>query len=292
MQVCRLLPSRAVAPSIPNQSLTHHLPSLPHQLPPFFQPPTPKMDNSDPFGASAEDDTMDNFSPMPDSDAALATDGGDDFFGSESAPAAAEGGGEDAGFSMPDAGFSMPDAGFTMPEAPAGMGGGEDDLFGGSEDTTATPESQDGGDSDVFGSEPSTAAPSMPPAPPPVEAPPAAPLVDAPNPMAKWHTLHQENLTTRKAADDTASTQAKVEAKSDLAEFHIAREAARESKMAKNRNEEQVKLEALEADLESINPWERVVKLIDLQVGADAPDGGEVGRMRDIMIQLKNEIKA
>ena len=52
----------------------------------------------------------------------------------------------------------------------------------------------------------------------------------------------------------------------------------------------QVKLEALEADLESDNPWERVVKLVDLQ---QEGEGSDVSRMRSILIQLKNEpIKA
>ena len=52
----------------------------------------------------------------------------------------------------------------------------------------------------------------------------------------------------------------------------------------------QVKLEKLEADLESENPWERVINLVDMQAEAGKAD---MSRIKQIFIQLKNEpIKA
>ena len=63
----------------------------------------------------------------------------------------------------------------------------------------------------------------------------------------------------------------------------------KEKTQANNRTAEQVFLEQLEADLESDNPWERVVNLVDIQ--ADADEANDVSRMRQIFIQLKNEKK-
>jgi hypothetical protein len=55
--------------------------------------------------------------------------------------------------------------------------------------------------------------------------------------------------------------------------------------MAANRSEEQEKLEAIEADLENDNSWQRVCKMIELS----HDNKTDVKRMRDIMIGLKNE---
>mmetsp|Transcript_20360 Transcript_20360/g.37979 ORF Transcript_20360/g.37979 Transcript_20360/m.37979 type:complete len:167 (+) Transcript_20360:54-554(+) len=134
------------------------------------------------------------------------------------------------------------------------------------------------------------AAFSMPPAPVTQEPEVMAPVVDdfqAPDevsPQQAFNSQWQQELASRKNAEETAKQTAITQASADLAKFTEERDATRESKMSKNRSEEQVKLEALEADLESTNPWERVVKLVDLQI-----DEGEVGRMRGILIQLKNE---
>jgi Clathrin light chain len=58
--------------------------------------------------------------------------------------------------------------------------------------------------------------------------------------------------------------------------------------MAKNRQDEQEKLEAIEADLENDNSWQRVCKMVDLS--HDAAEGSaDVSRMRDVLIFLKND---
>lgn len=50
----------------------------------------------------------------------------------------------------------------------------------------------------------------------------------------------------------------------------------------------QVFLEQLEGELESENPWERVVSLVDTQTEV-VEDFQDTGRMTSILIQLKNE---
>ena len=46
-------------------------------------------------------------------------------------------------------------------------------------------------------------------------------------------------------------------------------------------------MEQLAADVESENPWERIVSLVDLQ--ADADDKAlDTARMRQVFIQMKN----
>mmetsp|Transcript_18413 Transcript_18413/g.38339 ORF Transcript_18413/g.38339 Transcript_18413/m.38339 type:complete len:165 (+) Transcript_18413:31-525(+) len=160
---------------------------------------------------------------------------------------------------------------------------------------------------DPFGAPPSDDAPIvLDPTPPesedPIVMPPPAPIddpvvVDPPIPheddtsaMATWNAEWMEKLSARKNKENEAKAKAIEQAGKDLEQFVAERDASRESKMSKNRSEEQVKLEALEADLESDNPWERVVKLVDLQ---QEGEGSDVSRMRSILIQLKNEpIKA
>jgi hypothetical protein len=71
-----------------------------------------------------------------------------------------------------------------------------------------------------------------------------------------------------------------------MEEFTAQREAKREAKMAANRADEQAKLEAIEADLENDNSWQRVCKMVELSHDSESAD---VKRMRDVMILLKND---
>ena len=70
--------------------------------------------------------------------------------------------------------------------------------------------------------------------------------------------------------------------------FSKDRETKRETKMAKNREDEQAKLEAIEADLENDNSWQRVCKMVELSHDS-TEDAEDVKRMRDCLILLKNE---
>lgn len=114
-------------------------------------------------------------------------------------------------------------------------------------------------------------------------------LVNAePTPMSKWNEEWQETLLTRKDEENSIKAAAVEKAREDIAKFQEAREKRRESRMAKNRSDEQDKLEAIEADLENDNSWQRVVKMIELN--QDSSEGaGDTGRMKDVLVLLKNE---
>ena len=114
-------------------------------------------------------------------------------------------------------------------------------------------------------------------------------LVNAePTPMSKWNEEWQETLLSRKDEENSIKASAVEKAREDIAKFQEAREKRRESRMAKNRSDEQDKLEAIEADLENDNSWQRVVKMIELN--QDSSDGAvDTGRMKDVLVLLKNE---
>lgn len=106
--------------------------------------------------------------------------------------------------------------------------------------------------------------------------------------MAKFNAEWQETLAARKDEEDTAKVEMADAAKKYMEEFQAKREAKRDAKMSKNREDEQAKLEDIEADLENDNSWQRVSKMVDLtQDGAE--DGEDTKRMRDVFITLKNE---
>merc|ERR1719384_2169015 len=108
------------------------------------------------------------------------------------------------------------------------------------------------------------------------------------SPMAVWNNEWQVTLKTRKDEEAAAKAAAVKKAEEDLVTIQSQRDSKRESKMAKNREEEQEKLEAIEAGLESENSWQRVVKTVELN--QDAGDEAlDCGRMRDVFIFLKND---
>ena len=106
--------------------------------------------------------------------------------------------------------------------------------------------------------------------------------------MAAFHEEFQETLKQRKEEELSVKAAALEQAEADLALIAQQREGKREAKMSKNRAEEQSKLEAMEADLENDNSWQKVVKLVDLtQDGRDS--AVDTKRMRDVLIVLKND---
>lgn len=109
-----------------------------------------------------------------------------------------------------------------------------------------------------------------------------------PSPMQKWNAEWLETLKTRKEEENARKAELVEAARVDMENFHTEREQKRETKMAANRSDEQEKLEAIEADLENDNSWQRVCKMVELSHDNKA-DAEDVKRMRDIMILLKNE---
>lgn len=113
-------------------------------------------------------------------------------------------------------------------------------------------------------------------------------VVQEASPMQKWNDQWQETLKVRKDEENARKAQLVEQARVDLEQFQRDRAAKRETKMAKNRQDEQAKLEAIEADLENDNSWQKVCKMVELS--HDSKDKAmDVKRMRDIMITLKNE---
>ena len=118
---------------------------------------------------------------------------------------------------------------------------------------------------------------------PPVDAEPTGP-----SPMQKWNEEWQETLKTRKEEENAKKAELVEAARVAMEAFQAEREAKRQAKMAKNREDEQAKLEAIEADLENDNSWQRVCKMIELSHDSTAKSE-DVKRMRDVLILLKNE---
>mmetsp|Transcript_24278 Transcript_24278/g.51606 ORF Transcript_24278/g.51606 Transcript_24278/m.51606 type:complete len:236 (+) Transcript_24278:203-910(+) len=120
----------------------------------------------------------------------------------------------------------------------------------------------------------------------PVES--AAIVPEEPSAMKKWNEEHKATLAARKKEEDDAKAAMVEAARVAMEEFQTKASMKRDAKMAKNREDEQAKLEDIEADLENDNSWQRVSKMVDLtQDGAE--DGEDTKRMRDIFILLKNE---
>jgi hypothetical protein len=126
---------------------------------------------------------------------------------------------------------------------------------------------------------------------PPVETDeePLAPMEPTePSAMQKWNTEWQETLNERMSEEEAKKAEMVEAARISMEKFNKDREAKREGKMAKNREDEQAKLEAIEADLENDNSWQKVSKMVELTHDG-AEDAEDVKRMRDVLILLKNE---
>jgi hypothetical protein len=109
-----------------------------------------------------------------------------------------------------------------------------------------------------------------------------------PTPMQKWSAEWQETLKVRKDEENARKAELLEAARIALEEFVQTRESKRESNMSRNREDEQAKLEAIEADLENDNSWQRVCKMVELSHDSTAK-AEDVKRMRDVLILLKNE---
>jgi Clathrin light chain len=116
-----------------------------------------------------------------------------------------------------------------------------------------------------------------------------APIVPVgPSPMQLFNDEFQALLLQRKDEENARKAELLAAAEESLRVFQQQRESKRDAKMAKNRSDEQEKLEAIEADLENDNSWQRVCKMVELS--HDSSDvSADVTRMRDLMIQLKND---
>jgi hypothetical protein len=123
-------------------------------------------------------------------------------------------------------------------------------------------------------------------------APPSAVVLaepeagDALSPMAKWNNEWMVVLKERKDEENKKTTEDAEKARIELEAFEKERVARIEGKQKKNRTDEHDNLEAAKSDLASDNSWQKVVKMVDLTHDEKASD---CGRMRDILISLKND---
>jgi Clathrin light chain len=124
--------------------------------------------------------------------------------------------------------------------------------------------------------------------PPTGEEEAMVPAATGPTPMQIWNEEWQATLLVRKEEENARRAELLEEARVALEAFQKERELKRESIMTKNREDEQAKLEAIEADLENDNSWQRVCKMVELQ-HESTDKSQDVKRMRDVMILLKND---
>ena len=117
---------------------------------------------------------------------------------------------------------------------------------------------------------------------------PAAVEEDTLSPMTVWNNEWQVTLKERKDEENAQKGAAVEKAEQDLADIQAQREKKRESRISKNRSDEQEKLEAIEADLENDNSWQRVVKMVELNQDA-SEESMDCTRMKDVLILLKND---
>jgi len=120
------------------------------------------------------------------------------------------------------------------------------------------------------------------------EVEPEEPVAAEPSPMQKWNDQWQETLKQRKDQENDRKAQFLEDARAAMDRFQAEREQRREAKMATNRSDEQAKLEAIEADLENDNSWQRVCKMVEMSHD-NKTAAQDVKRMREILVLLKNE---
>ncbi|KAL3934948.1 MAG: hypothetical protein SGBAC_009440 [Bacillariaceae sp.] len=220
--------------------------------------------------------------------------------------------GEDAFFAAPpadappaesdehmDQGFAFVGDAEEAPAMDAFAAPPEDDAFAAppADDAFAAPPPADDAfaappaDDAAFAAAPEEDAPIVLGGPSEMEAPeePAEPVppVEA-SAMKKFNEEWQVTLNERQSEEDAKKAEMIEAARLSMEQFSKDREAKREAKMAKNREDEQAKLEAIEADLENDNSWQKVSKMVELTHDG-AEDAEDVKRMRDVLILLKNE---
>lgn len=120
-----------------------------------------------------------------------------------------------------------------------------------------------------------------------IAPPPESEEPSGPSPMQIWNEQWQETLLVRKDEENAKKAEYVEASRQEMETYLAQREQKREQQMAKNREDEQEKLEAIEADLENDNSWQRVCKMVDVSHDA-TQDSVDVTRMRDTLIFLKN----
>ncbi|KAJ0395789.1 hypothetical protein P43SY_007824 [Pythium insidiosum] len=139
------------------------------------------------------------------------------------------------------------------------------------------------------------------------------PAVEEENELTKFMRQYEAEIAQKAQEQEKVGVECKEKAKKDMDQFQTERSRKKESKQQANRVQEQATLEKLAADLESENPWERVVSLVDLEMNrkqklaalnnkkdsknkepeptknSKKEDEEDLSRMRQLFVQLKAE---
>lgn len=115
------------------------------------------------------------------------------------------------------------------------------------------------------------------------------PEVEPEDALAAFNAAWKVKLEEKRLQELEAEKTARAKASEEISTLNTQRTIKLNAKKESNRNEEQVFVESIESDLASANIWDRVTKLIDANAGESADSTTDVGRMRKLFIQLKNE---
>lgn len=96
--------------------------------------------------------------------------------------------------------------------------------------------------------------------------------------------LEERRLREEKVAEET-----KVQAAADMQQWNAQHETKLSAKREKNRSEEETFKSSQETDTEGSLVWDRVTKLVDLNTDSVESKTADKGRMKKLLIQLKNE---
>uniref|UniRef100_A0AAV1UL47 Clathrin light chain n=1 Tax=Peronospora matthiolae TaxID=2874970 RepID=A0AAV1UL47_9STRA len=140
------------------------------------------------------------------------------------------------------------------------------------------------------------------------------PFIEEENELTVFMREYEQKIALKAQEQEQVAVECKAKAEEGMAQFVAERQRIKEAKMQANRVVEQAALEKMAADLESENPWERVVTLVDLEMNRKkklealdtkkdskeqdpklvavpakktSVDEEDVSRMRQMFVQLK-----
>jgi len=102
--------------------------------------------------------------------------------------------------------------------------------------------------------------------------------------LSVWEEQRKQTLEERRLKEEEAKKALAAKAQEDLAEFHKKRRADIEKNKKAALTEEGEFKDSMEKVFKEGTTWQQVAKMVQLKADSERPE-----RMRDILIQLKNE---
>ena len=112
-----------------------------------------------------------------------------------------------------------------------------------------------------------------------------APVVDEFKFTREWNMQFRERCEAKDKAAMDKKKEILSAAAEELNNWKEERSKKLVAKKEMNREEEAKVLESAKADMECANPWERVVKLVDMKSEGEH----DMSRMKQVMIRMKND---